>query len=87
MPLVTDCYTQQVPLLPQVFHLAKLDFCTGMKDMRDHYGLRYVIVEYTEPRALACFERHRIAPFRVVSTDRHMRVFDLRPGAAPIPTS
>ncbi len=84
MPLVTDCYTQQVPLNPQVFHLATLDHCAGMKDMRDNFGLRYVIVEYSEPRALACFEKRQIAPFRVVSSDRYLRVFDLRPGAPAV---
>ena len=32
--------------------------------MRDIYGLRYVIVERNEPRAMACFDKHLITPFR-----------------------
>ena len=83
-PLVTSCGIQQVPLTPQVWDLATHDFCPGMKDMRDIYGLRYVIVERDEPRAMECFDKHLIAPFRLISSDPQMRIFDLRPGAPAV---
>jgi hypothetical protein len=73
-----------VPLTPQVIFLAQHDYCTGIKELRANYGLRYVIVERTSPKAAACFDSHQIAPARLVSFDAQMRVFDLRPGSPAI---
>jgi hypothetical protein len=84
-PLVSACGIQLTPLPLQTFDLATHGWCEGMRDMRDLYGLRYVIVERSDPRAMSCFDKHRIKPFSVVSADRLLKVFDLRPGAPALP--